>query len=326
MPSYLKLRMSMAGTLALLIGLSTLAFAVILSFFEVFSITGLLFMVILFNFAQWLIAPYLLGLLYRIQEVGPNEQRQLQDSVRSLSQKLQIKTPKLMLANIPIPNAFAYGSPLTGNRVAVTTGLLQTLDAGEVEGVIGHELGHIKHRDVGVMMFASMLPAIFYYIGYSMMWSGMYSGGSRDRRSNGSLLALIGFGSLAIHFVLTLFVLQLSRLREYYADRTSAENIVNGPDKLSEGLAKIVMTTGRYASRGAHFRSLSSFKALLIADPDRAQEEAAELGAWRSGRDLVQEILSRKVTTADRIVEVFSTHPNTVKRIRALQELKWRTA
>jgi len=322
MPSYLKLRLSMVGTLALLIAFSTLAFTIILSFFGAPSLTELMVIVVIFNIAQWLFAPYLLGAIYRVREVGPNEHHQLQNSVRSLSQKLQIKTPKLMLADIPIPNAFAYGSPLTGSRVAVTSGLLQSLDAGEVEGVIGHELGHVKHRDVGIMMFASILPAIFYFIGYSMMWSGMFSGGSRDRRNNGSLLALIGFASIAIHFILTLFVLQLSRLREYYADRTSAENIANGSDKLSEGLAKIVMTTGRYASRGARFGSLSSFKALLIADPDRAKEEAAELGAWRSGRDLVQEILSRKVTTADRIAEVFSTHPNTVKRIRALQELK----
>jgi len=321
MPSYLRLRLSMAGTLALLIASSTLAITVILSFLGVFSLTGLLFMVVIINIAQWLLAPYLLGAIYRIREARPNEYSQIQDSVESLSKKYRIKTPKLMLADIPIPNAFAYGSPLTGSRVAVTSGLLQTLNAGEVEGVIGHELGHIKHRDVGVMMFASILPAIFYYIGYSMMWSSMFSGG-RDRRGNGGLAALIGFASLAAYFILTLFVLQLSRLREYYADRISAESIVNGPDKLSEGLAKIVMTTGRFARRGAQFKSLSGFKALLISDPNRAAEESAELSSWRSGRELVQEILSTKVTTADRLLEVLSTHPNTVKRIRALQELK----
>jgi heat shock protein HtpX len=324
MPGYLKLRLSILGTLALLIGFSTLAFTVILSLFGAFDIVGLMLLVVIFNLAQWLFAPYLLQALYRVREVGPNEYSQLQDSVRSLSQKLRMKTPKLMVANIPIPNAFAYGSPLTGSRVAVTSGLLRTLDAGEVEAVIGHELGHIKHRDVGVMMFASILPAIFYYIGFTLMWSGMLSGG-RDRRGNGGLAALIGFGAMAIHFILTLFVLQISRLREYYADRTSAENIINGPDKLSQGLARIVVSTGRYAkggARGAQIKSFSSFKALLIADPDRAGEESAVFGDWQSGKELVQEILSKEVTTVDKIAEIFSTHPNTVKRIRALQELK----
>jgi heat shock protein HtpX len=102
---------------------------------------------------------------------------------------------------------------------------------------------------------------------------------------------------------------------------------VNGPDKLSQALAKIVMSTGRYARnrRGNQFNGLSAFKALLISDPDQAPREAAELSSvygMRSGRDLVQEVLSRRVTTADRLLEVLSTHPNTVKRIRALQELK----
>ncbi len=87
-----------------------------------------------------------------------------------------------MLSQIPLPNAFAYGSPLTGSRVAVTQGLLTHLDEGEVEAVLGHELGHLKHRDVQVMMVVSFLPALFYYIGYSMMLSGMFGGGG-DRKN-----------------------------------------------------------------------------------------------------------------------------------------------
>ncbi len=69
-----------------------------------------------------------------------------------------------MLAQVPVPNAFAYGSPLTGSRVAVTPGLLTALNTDEVEAVLGHELGHLSHKDVQVMMAVSALPSVFMYL------------------------------------------------------------------------------------------------------------------------------------------------------------------
>ena len=127
---------------------------------------------VILNVGQWLLAPYLIGWIYKVKEIGQDEKPELHQIVNDLSKKSGIAVPKLMLANIPMANAFAYGSPLTGNRVAVTQGLLDSLDNGEVEAVLGHELGHVKHHDVQVMMVASFLPALFYYIGYSMMLSG----------------------------------------------------------------------------------------------------------------------------------------------------------
>jgi heat shock protein HtpX len=74
------------------------------------------------------------------------------------------KPPKAYVAEIDIPNAFAFGSPLTGPMVAVTRRLAESLPREEVEAVIGHELGHIRHRDVAFMMAVSIIPAIIYYI------------------------------------------------------------------------------------------------------------------------------------------------------------------
>ena len=165
-----KLRLSLIGTLSLIIGLSTLFFTVILSLAGV-SIIFMPLIVVIFNIIQWLIAPYLIDAMYRVKEVKPQEDPQLYEMVERLSKQSKIKKPKLMKAKMPIPNAFAYSSPLTGSKVAVTTGLLENLDSEEVEAVIGHELGHLKHRDVQVMMFVSILPAIFYFIGYSMLLS-----------------------------------------------------------------------------------------------------------------------------------------------------------
>lgn len=321
--SLLKLRLSMLGTLAVIISFSTLFFTVILSWLGASNIIAIAFFVILFNIAQWLFAPHLINALYRAREVSEPENPKLYGMVKGLSQKIGLKMPRLMIANIPIPNAFAYGSPIAGTRVAVTTGLLKELEDEEVEAVIGHELGHLKHKDVQIMMFASVLPAIFYFIGYSMMLSAWFGGG-RQREGGGGAPILIGIACMAIYWVLTLFVLGLSRLREYYADQRSAATVEEGARKLSEALVKIVASTGRFRSQHREVKSLGSFKALFISDPDRANKDEVEIAGtrmFRADQQLVQEILSRKVTTADRVLELLSTHPNIVKRLKALQRL-----
>ncbi len=312
----------MVGTLAAIIGLSTLVFTVILSIAGVFDILTLGVIVVIFNVIQWLISPYLVGAIYRVRELQENENPQLHQIVGNLSEKSKISKPKLMLSQIPIPNAFAYGSPLSGSRVAVTKGLLESLDENEVEAVIGHELGHLKHRDVQVMMVVSFLPALFYYIGFSLMLSSMY----RGRRDDSGGSALIGIGFMIFSWVLNMFILYLSRLREYYADRHSVSVVDGGAQKLSTGLAKIVKATHKINSTRKPQQkkpNSSAYKALFITDPDRANADSAELATMgvQSDYKLVEEITSRKLTFADKLLEAFSTHPNIVKRLRALQEL-----
>ncbi|MBS7637342.1 M48 family metalloprotease [Candidatus Bathyarchaeota archaeon] len=315
-----KLRLSMVGTLAVIIGITALGFALVLSLMNSLSLVSLVILVATFNIIQWLIAPYMVDMLYRVRPLGASESPRLHRILQELSHRSGIKPPKLMMADLPVPNAFAYGSPLTGSRVAVTRGLLSSLEEEEVEAVIGHELGHLKHRDVQVMMFASFLPSLFYLIARSMLFSSYYYD-RRDRRDTGGL-ALLGGISMLIYFVLLLFTLSLSRLREYYADQHSVSVVEDGARKLSEGLAKIVSSTLRVRSFTGGSLGISGFKTLFISDPDRAAQDALDLqAAWRGGSDseLVRSILSRRVTWLDNLLELFSTHPNIVKRIRALQ-------
>jgi len=314
-----KLRVSMAGTLAVIIGLSTLFFTVILSLTGMFDFLTLGVLVAVFNVVQWLISPYIVDALYRTRALSASEEPKLHEIVDNLSTKSNIKKPRLMLAQIPIPNAFAYGSPIAGTRIAVTSGLLKTLDDGEVEAVVGHELGHLKHRDVQTMMFVSMLPAVAYYIGFSLMLSSMY----RNQKSGNSGGAAIGMVFMAFSWILNMFILYLSRLREYYADRHSASIVDGGSSKLSTGLAKIVNATKNMGRIKQETKNLSAFKALFITDPDRANVDSVEISrmSGTGNQKLVQEILSKKLTAADRILEVFSTHPNIIKRLKALQEL-----
>jgi heat shock protein HtpX len=317
-----KLRFSVVGTLALIIGLSTLFFTAILMWIGVFDLLTLGLFVVFFNLIQWLLAPYIIDFMYRVKEVSKADNPGLHATVERLSQKSGIKKPRVMVANIPIPNAFAYGSPIAGTRVAVTSELLKTLDDEQVEAVLGHELGHLKHRDVQVMMFVSILPALFYYIGFSMMMSSMY--GRQSSRDSGSAAIVIGIASMAIYWVLTMFTLYLSRLREYFADRHSASIVDEGPRKLSEALVKIQASASRTKRIPKQAGGVSSYKALFIADPDRAASDTlaiAQVHGISADRRLVEEVLRRKVTTADRLLELFSTHPNMITRLRTLQEL-----
>jgi len=316
----LELRLSMAATLAIIIGLSTLVLTGVLFLLGVFDIITLGIIVVVINLVQWLVAPYLVGAMYKVRKISENENPQLHQIVSNLSQKCGISKPQLMLAQIPIPNAFAYGSPLSGSRVAVTSGLLTTLNTGEVEAVLGHELGHLRHHDVQVMMAASFLPALFMYVGYSMMFSSTMGG----NRKGGGNTALIGIAFMGFSWVLTLFTLKLSRLREYYADRNSVSVVENGATKLSTGLAKIVIATKKpgahsFQQRGRQ-QNINAFKSLFITDPDRAASDQALLRNIDAS-NMVDEILSRKITSEDKLKEALSTHPNIVKRLRVLQKL-----
>ena len=318
-----KLRFSMVATLAAIFGLTTLVFSAVLLWVGYFNLITVGVLVVVLNVGQWLLSPYLVGAIYRVKEMKADENPKLHQMIADLSKKSGISTPKLMLSRMPMPNAFAYGSPLSGSRVAVTEGLIKHLDHGEVEAVIGHELGHLKHRDVQIMMVVSFLPALFYYIGYSMMLSGMF-GGDRREGGGGGNNALFGIAFMAFSWVLTLFTLYLSRIREYYADRHSASVVEDGAEKLSMGLVTIVEESKRSGKlTREQAKNNSAFKALFISNPDRANLDSAELHSnnFTNKRDLLKQTLSRPVKGSDTFAEIFSTHPNIIKRLRALQEL-----
>jgi len=317
--SGLKLKLAMMLALTILIGLTTLFSILILDFLGFANIYMAFAIALIFNVFQWLISPYMINLLYGVKKASPLEYPKLHYILDKLSQKANIPKPKLMIANIPIPNAFAYGSPITGKMVAVTAGLLNTLDEKEIEAVIGHELGHIKHKDLEIMMIISLLPAVFYFIARLTLFSY-----SSDRRERG-YSALIGIISFIAYWILSLIVLYLSRLREYYADTFSidlADDPQEGASNLAEALAKIALKTGLWKIRGYDTKTVGAFKALFISDPDNAERDIQALGKEMGYGDqrLVRQVLSRDISLWDQLVEIFSTHPNIVKRIKLMYE------
>jgi len=315
----LKLRLNMIATMMLVIAITTGFLAIILSLMGV-SLVMLLPVVLLWNLIQWLIGPYLIDYMYRVRPLNEGELPWLEQSVRRLVEKSGLKqAPRIMVSDIPLPNAFAYGSPLTGPRVAVTRGLLNSLNESEVEAVIGHELGHLKHRDVQIMMFLSVLPAMVYWIAYSLYYSSIFSSRSSRERGDGGLLLLIGMLGMAIYYLLTLLILGFSRSREYYADYHGSTVSEGGPLSLASALVKISDINARAPERvKASMAGYASFKALLIADP-----EAGTKTEFRRAYDIssLEEFASREVTASESLVEILSTHPNVKKRVRSLLEL-----
>ncbi|RLG09931.1 MAG: zinc metalloprotease HtpX [Thaumarchaeota archaeon] len=314
-PSLLKLRLSMIGVWAAITGLATLILTAILLYLgmPVYGVYGILGFVVVFHLFQWLIGPYIINAIYSVREIRPHEYPWLHRIVERLSKRSGLeKPPKLMLAEIDIPNAFAYGSPLTGNMVAVTRGLLNTLDESEVEAVLGHEIGHLKHKDMIVMMMVSLIPAIIYYIGYSLYMSGWFGGYSEREEGGGAgLILLIGILLIIVSYIFNLFVFYMSRLREYYADSHSAMVAENGARNLQRGLVKIIAATGRLR-RYLRGRSYSQLKMFFIADPDMG------LKKFRGNIDeLIEEIKQEKPSI---LAELFSTHPHPAKRLRFLDQ------
>jgi len=314
-----RLFTSMFLTLLLFIGFTGIILALILSLIGL-DIMTIAFIIALVNIFEWMIAPYIIEAIYHVRPLRENEYQWLHRVTDELSRRMRIRKPKLMLAELNIPNAFAYGSPLSGPRIAVTRGLLEHLTREEVEAVLGHELGHLKHHDVGVMMFLSLIPSMFFLIARYAMFASMFGGFDRRDRGGGiiALMAIAGLSYLA-YFILILLLLRHSRLRELYADYESATNIPLGARKLAAALARIALVTGRLGKIAEReLARASAFRALLIADPESYNLKGPRWSkSWEDDYMLAVKLASEKV----REVALFSTHPPLRERLRRLIEL-----
>ncbi|NPA23849.1 MAG: zinc metalloprotease HtpX [Crenarchaeota archaeon] len=320
-----KLRLAMvlsamatvAGGLAVLYFIFTL-FSISLTF-QMFMIIAIAFSVIII-LSQWLLAPYLIDMVCMCREADPYRYRDLHAMVRELAEKSGLKkVPKVMIARMPIPNAFAYGSPLTGPRVAVTEPLLDILDRNELKAVLGHEIGHLRHRDVALILAIGLIPTVLWSMGDMMyrlgFWSMIFGWGDRD--SSYAYLILLGIALIAVAFVLSIFVLAFSRYREYYADRHSVMLNPRGGRLLQRALAKIVLATKYGLSREelAELTSALQFRTLFIQDP--LVDVKAKI---RDIDSFIEHLKRRKLTFTDRLKELFSTHPDITKRLRMLDK------
>ncbi len=267
---------------------------------------------------QYLAGPYLVKWSMGIRYVSESEAPALHKMVDELSRSANMKKPKVGVSSKPIPNAFAYGNFLTGGHVCVTQQIMSLLSKEELRAVMGHEISHIKNRDMAVITALSVVPTIMWYIAWSTMWS-------RSGRDRGNQAA-IGLAAFILYFLTNLLVLYGSRIREYYADLGSVK-LGNQPHHLATALYKLVYGSARIPHDS--LKQMEGYKAFFLNDPSRAMHEINDLkmvdsdmsGTIDQNELIVIRTKKVKVSTSDKLMELLSTHPNMLKRIKHLSTL-----
>ncbi len=199
----------------------------LLDFSLIYSVIG----TILFILFQYLIGPFIIGTSSRLHYLKPGENQWLESTVKNLSTKDGIPLHKLATAPNKTPNAFVFGRTPKSATLTVHEGLLTNLNKKEVEEVLAHELGHIKHKDYIMMTVLSALLLIAYLAAQTLFRTGMYSSFSNRKNKEGnSGLALVVLGAISflVYIITFLSVMRLSRLREHYEDAYSAY-LTNNP-------------------------------------------------------------------------------------------------
>lgn len=310
----LKLRLWIATVI-----LFALLYVIVMLISSYFGFGGPLFFTIcalMIVFAQYMLGPKMVELSMKVNYVSEYEAPRLHAIVEDLAVKANLPKPKVGIAEINIPNAFAFGRSKGDGRICVTRGILRLLDDEELEAVLGHEMSHIRHNDMAVMTLISVVPLICYYIFFSTLFSG--------NRDNGG--AIIGIAALGAYLVGQLLVLFVSRVREYYADQGSVE-LGCKPHKLASALYKLVY--GSAAVNKDDLKEVEGLKAFFVNDISDAPNEIENLRQVDADMDGViseSELAELRYTqtrigTGDRVMEILSTHPNMVKRIKRLAEL-----
>ncbi|WP_069807603.1 zinc metalloprotease HtpX [Vulcanisaeta thermophila] len=276
-------------------------------------VTGLVVMAFILTLFQWLLGPYFINAMYRAVEVKPDDPTYgwVYDLVSDVARSNGFKeTPRVYIADVPFPNAFAYGSPIAGRRVAITLPLLRILNKNELKAVLGHELGHLRHRDVEVLMAIGLIPTVIYWLGWSLWWGGWWGGW--NERNNSGLLALIGLALLAVSFLFQLFVLYINRLREAYADINGALTVEDGAHNLQRALAKIELSINPRLINRVNGTMRMLFFAPGVREEDISTENVERLiEYWRRYKPSIWE-------------ELFMTHPHPARRIQLLDRFMYR--
>lgn len=246
---------------------------------------------ILMNFGSYWFSDTIVLKMYNAREVNVQNAPDLLRLVSGLAQKAKLPMPKVYIVETNVPNAFATGRNPEHGAVAVTTGIMQTLNREELEGVIAHELAHIKDRDTLISTIVATVAGVISMIANMAQWAAIFGGGRSDEDGDG-IGGIVGFVFLVVlaPIAATLIQLGVSRTREYQADKTGG--LMSGnPMALASALQKIEY----YAKHAAMPAATPSTSHLFIINPFSGG------GSW--------------------MVSLFSTHPSTAQRVAKLQEL-----
>jgi heat shock protein HtpX len=274
-----------------LLGLVYVTFAVLLFSFLNVGLVPLVLIVAGLAFFQYFTSDKLALLASGAKVVERDKAPDLHAMVERLCAMADLPKPRVAIIDSDVPNAFATGRSPKHAAVAVTTGLMRRLEPQEIEGVLAHELSHVKNRDVRTMTFASFFAMLAAMIARFAFYGGLFAGG--DRRDNNGppiwlILLVVGWVTYIISWVL---IQMISRYREYAADRGSAI-ITGAPEHLMSALQKIASQMSLIPQRD--LREVQGMNAFFIVPTD-----------WKK-----------------RGAELFMSHPPLEKRLAALAEIQ----
>jgi heat shock protein HtpX len=255
---FLRIRMWL-----LLIVLFAIVYAVVSWISYAAGITNFYFYLVLslaMMLIQYMLGPKLVEWTMRVKYVKREEYPSVFQMVESLAMRANIPVPKIGVAQIPLPNAFAFGRSIRDGRVCVTEGILRLLNEEELRAVLGHELSHLKNRDVLTITLLSVIPMIMYRIAWQFLFYG------RRRGERGGNTVLIGLVAFLFYFITNLLVLYASRIREYFADRGSVL-LGNRPANLASSLYKLAYGAARMNKES--LKEVEGLKAFFINDPSK---------------------------------------------------------
>jgi heat shock protein HtpX len=246
--------------------------------------------------AQWYFSDKIVLWSTGAKIVSREQFPELHDLVERIVARNNLSKPRIAVINTRTPNSFATGKTPKSSIVAVTTGLMDELDAEELEGVIAHELAHIKNRDVLVLTLASIFSVMAWYLMRFGMYGAMFGGGGGGgygRRGNegGAAMLLILLIAVITWIASFLIIRAISRYREYVADRDGAL-ITGKPSKLASALLKISGTMKRIPTRD--LREIEGMNAFFIIP----------------------------AVSGSSFTNLFSTHPPVAQRVKKLMEME----
>ncbi|MBD3879934.1 MAG: zinc metalloprotease HtpX [Quinella sp. 1Q5] len=242
---------------------------------------------VVMNFGSYWFSDSIVLKSYDAREVTGADAPQLYNIVANLAKKADLPMPRVYVIDSPVPNAFATGRNPNNAAVAVTTGIMQTLDANEISGVLGHELAHVKHRDILIGTIAASMAGVISLVADIVQWGAIF--GTRSDDDNGGIVGFIA-AVIVAPIAATLIQLAVSRSREYDADKTGGE-ICGNPMYLANALEKIEY----YARTAAPMSKAGTATAhMFIVNPLENSKKALK--------------------------NLFSTHPDTDERINRLRE------
>ncbi len=241
------------------------------------------------NFFSYWFSDKIVLKMYKAQEVTEAQQPRLYNMVRELSQRAQLPMPKVYIIPNDTPNAFATGRDPQHAAVAVTQGIMRILTEPELRGVLGHELAHIKHRDILIGTIAAVFAGAISMLAQMAQFAAIFGGGRSDNERGGSPIAVIAMAIIA-PIAAMMIQMAISRSREYLADAGGAKFHGN-PNDLANALRKL---------------HSAAQKIPMDASPATAHMFIVNPLFGRGG-----------------ITSLFSTHPPMEERVKRLEQMRF---